>query len=358
MRRHRSLLATAAMLGVYFSGFLISSCDVPLDIKWIRQFGTTGDANDIAFAIVADSGSNVFVAGQTNGALPGRTNAGNADAFVRMLDSNGNEIWTHRFGTSANDAALTVFVDPSGNVYVAGFTQAIITGSKFFGGNGDAFLRKLDSNGNELWTRQFGSLLFERVFAIVGDNASVYLAGQVNGTLPGQTSAGGFDAFVKKYDAAGNEIWTQQFGTVQPTLPTGSRWFHQTCMSRDRPEHRLAENLSQAVPMPLSASSTRTAGRSGRASLGLLQTTWHLPSPPTLPGYTLPGRRPRLSRDKRAQEAVTGLSANTMQTGVRSGLDSLAPRQSTSRRRLSRTVRLCTRPGGPMARSPARTLRA
>src|SRR5215469_2719953 len=41
----------------------------------------------------------------------------------------------------------------------------------------------------------------------------VYLAGQVNGALPGQTSAGSYDAFAVKYDLSGNVLWTRQFGT-------------------------------------------------------------------------------------------------------------------------------------------------
>ena len=45
------------------------------------------------------------------------------------------------------------------------------------------------------------------------DSSGVYLAGYLLGTFPGQTSAGLFDAFVRKYDANGNEVWTRQFGT-------------------------------------------------------------------------------------------------------------------------------------------------
>ena len=32
--------------------------------------------------------------------------------------------------------------------------------------------------------------------------------------LPGQTSAGGRDTYLRKYDANGNEFWTRQFGTA------------------------------------------------------------------------------------------------------------------------------------------------
>jgi hypothetical protein len=48
----------------------------------------------------------------------------------------------------------------------------------------------------------------------VGSDGSVLVAGHTDGTLPGQSSAGGYDAFVRKYDAAGAEVWTRQFGSA------------------------------------------------------------------------------------------------------------------------------------------------
>src|SRR6185436_12944781 len=58
------------------------------------------------------------------------------------------------------------------------------------------------------WTRQFGTTgrSNDIAFAVATDGTgSSYVVGQVFGTLTGQTSAGASDAFVRKYDAAGNE---------------------------------------------------------------------------------------------------------------------------------------------------------
>jgi hypothetical protein len=40
----------------------------------------------------------------------------------------------------------------------------------------------------------------------------VYVVGQTMWALPMQTSAGFYDVFVRKYDLAGNGLWTRQFG--------------------------------------------------------------------------------------------------------------------------------------------------
>lgn len=176
---------------------------------WTRQFGTAGI--DFLYAISAhDSG--IYVAGATFGTFPGQSTAGLSDAFVRKYDFDGNELWTRQFGSPSFDLASGVSVDATG-VYVAGITTSTLPGQTGPGGT-DAFLRKYDVNGNELWTRQFGSPVVDHAYAVSAHPSGAYVAGLTNGTLPGQTSAGGFDAFVRKYDSSGNELWTRQFGTA------------------------------------------------------------------------------------------------------------------------------------------------
>lgn len=60
--------------------------------------------------------------GNTNGALPGQTNLGGEDAFVRKYDSGGNVVWTKQVGTSASDRFWSIAADATG-VYLAGRTE-------------------------------------------------------------------------------------------------------------------------------------------------------------------------------------------------------------------------------------------
>jgi hypothetical protein len=183
--------------------------------QWFRQFDSVvspSGHSDIAFA-VATSNGNIYVAGMTSGALPGQILAGSLDAFVRKYDANGNELWTRQFGTAVADSAEAISVDASG-IYVAGGTEGTLPGQVSSGGFHDAFVRKYDVNGNELWTRQFGTSDTEVADGIAVDASGIYVAGGTGGTFPGQSSAGGGDAFVRKYDLNGNEVWTRQFGTA------------------------------------------------------------------------------------------------------------------------------------------------
>ena len=89
------------------------------------------------------------------GTFPGETNAGGYDAFLWKYDPDGNFLWSHQFGTSNNDFCCGTATDPSG-VYVAGATDGTFPGETRAGGR-DAFLRKYDTEGNLRWTRQFGT---------------------------------------------------------------------------------------------------------------------------------------------------------------------------------------------------------
>ncbi len=182
------------------------------EIEWIRQFGSS--ASDFGFGISVDD-SGVYVVGDTKGALPGKSFAGGFnDAFVRKYDTAGTEIWTRQFGTSDNDALRAVAVDSTG-VYVAGDTGGSLPGQTNSGSATDAFVRKYDVGGTEVWTRQFGVSVFVTGNAIDVDATGVYVAGSVLlGALPSETNQGLFDAFVRKYDTNGNEVWTRQFGGV------------------------------------------------------------------------------------------------------------------------------------------------
>ena len=118
-----------------------------------------------------------YISGSTSGILGG-TNAGGLDAYLRKYDSAGNELWTRQFGTtSPDDFANSVAVDSLGGVYIGGYTSGDLGGTNH-GGESDAYLRKYDSAGNELWTRQFGSFTTDYGRSVAVDSVgSVVITG-------------------------------------------------------------------------------------------------------------------------------------------------------------------------------------
>jgi uncharacterized protein (TIGR03437 family) len=165
---------------------------------WMKQLG---DIEPWPAGLVADT-AGIYVLAATAG----------TGMIVRKLDRSGNELWTRQFSPGG---VLRGFGGAEG----AGFYAIVSLPEEGWAPS----LRKYDSGGNQLWAR---TIDIGDVYAkIAGDATGVYIAGKVpvqyppytlSPALPGQcSSGGGGDSFVRKYSAAGEELWTRQFGTSQ-----------------------------------------------------------------------------------------------------------------------------------------------
>ena len=96
-----------------------------------------------------DSSDNIYVTGYTTGGLDGNTNSGNDDLILVKYNSSGTKQWTKQLGTSSYDYGQGVTVDSSNNIYVVGETQGGLDGNTSSGGS-DLFLVKYNSSGNKL----------------------------------------------------------------------------------------------------------------------------------------------------------------------------------------------------------------
>jgi hypothetical protein len=182
-------------------------------VAWTRQFGTA--AEEINARVAVDAGGNVIVAGSTLGALEG-VNAGGYDGFVRKFDADGQTLWTRQFGSGGNDLIVAVAVEASGGIVVAGTTTGSLGGSP--ANVQDAFVRRLTPGGAEDWTVQFGSGAEDMVAGVAtGPGGRIAVAGGTLGDLAG-TNSGDYDAFVRVLEENGDEAWTRQFGTAQADL--------------------------------------------------------------------------------------------------------------------------------------------
>ena len=84
--------------------------------------------------------------GGTDGDLDGNTNLGSYDIFLVKYNSSGTKQWTKQLGTTSSDYGFGVTTDSSGNIYVTGYTSGNLDGNTSSGGK-DIFLVKYDSSG-------------------------------------------------------------------------------------------------------------------------------------------------------------------------------------------------------------------
>jgi outer membrane protein assembly factor BamB len=98
-----------------------------------------------------------------------------------------------------------------GAVYIGGETVGNLGGVQ--AGNGDAFLSKFDLAGQLLWTRQSGTAVSDHIRAVTtSPDGYVYAGGTTEGSFAA-TNAGETDVFLSKYDAAGSTLWSRQIGS-------------------------------------------------------------------------------------------------------------------------------------------------
>lgn len=216
----------------------VTKLDAAGHLLWAKSFGAF--AHDYGNGIALDPSGNVVVTGAFNGTVdfdPGPAvfnlnSGGGQHIYVLKLDADGNFIWAKNAGsTTQTAAALDVAVSLTGNVYVTGFfggTADFDPGAGIFNltsaGNGDAFVLKLNTAGNFVWAKRMGSSNIswsESGQGIEVDGAeNVYSSGVFYTTTdfdPGAgtfnlTSAGQYDIYYQKLDAAGNFVWAKKVG--------------------------------------------------------------------------------------------------------------------------------------------------
>ena len=193
-----------------FNDAFLTKYDASGKQLWVKQFGTSN--SEYALGISLDSNNNIYVTGWTLGSLPDNNNLGRYDAYIAKYDANGNQVWVRQFGTSDFDSAVRSQIDSSGNVYVTGYTNGFVLNGEIKGE--DAFIVKYDAEGNQLWIQQFGSSETDNAQEIsIDSNGNIYVTGYTDGSLLGNSNFGGRDAYITKYDADGNQLWIRQFGT-------------------------------------------------------------------------------------------------------------------------------------------------
>jgi hypothetical protein len=174
--------------------FVVKLGGADLSPKWTRNWGAAG--TDTAEGVDTDTNQNILLTGRFTGTVsfggPARVSKGGADAFVVKLDANGNWLWDRAFGAAGTQLGADVQVDGANNVVVAGGFDG--TNVDFGGpplsskGDWDIFLLKLDANGVHRWSKGFGgpSADFAEGVAVSGNGGIA-----ITGELVGPTDLGG-----------------------------------------------------------------------------------------------------------------------------------------------------------------------
>jgi hypothetical protein len=173
------------------SNAFISKFDRAGNPLWVRELSTS--EYDVATAVAADAAGNAYVSGFSFGTLPGQQPNLPRSAYLAKYDAAGNVDWIKQ-ESAASAFATKIALDGLGNVYFVGGDRRAL-------GN-DVLVNKYDESGVLQWSRSFGSPYSDYVSSVAADAlGNVFVGGE--GTEYD-------DAYVTKYDSAGNRQWTWQ----------------------------------------------------------------------------------------------------------------------------------------------------
>jgi hypothetical protein len=217
----------------------IQKMDATGNFLWVKAIISGVDwAHIQCFSITLDTFGNLYTIGHfgyTYDFDPGESIAnltsswGNIDIFIQKLDTDGNFIWAKSLVGNATEFGYGIVTDALGNIYTAGLFTSIIDldpgpdiSSFTSAGGNDAYVQKLDSEGNYIWGKTYGGAGGTYCESLAIDAAgNVYTSGTFEENEgdydPGDgiatlTTAGFWDIYVHKLDAEGNFVWVKSFG--------------------------------------------------------------------------------------------------------------------------------------------------
>jgi hypothetical protein len=169
-----------------------------------------------AQATAVDPSGNIYVLGNATGDFGSQINQGTQDVYLTKYDSAGNVVWQNLVGSAGSASGYGLALDPSGGVVISGASTADLSTTSVANGNNDSFVARYDTSGNQTWIKQIQTLATNQANAVSVDaSGNIYIGGSVSGGVigAGQTAQGGGDAYLAKFDAKGNLLAENQFGT-------------------------------------------------------------------------------------------------------------------------------------------------
>ncbi|MCD4774211.1 MAG: SBBP repeat-containing protein [Bacteroidales bacterium] len=170
-----------------FSTFLFAQTP---NWEWAIQAG--GEESDKITAITVDDYGNSYVTGKIKGSATLGTftlsSAGENNIFVAKIDAKGNWLWVTQTGDNDYINVSGIAIDDTGNCYITGgFLRTANFGSHSITAHSskkgdfdkvDAFVAKIDNNGNWKWAKKAGGSGSDEGYGISLDSfGNIYIIG-------------------------------------------------------------------------------------------------------------------------------------------------------------------------------------
>ncbi len=177
-----------------YDGYLLK-LDGSGNLKWQKTFG--GNQDDWFNCVRQTSDDGYIAVGWTYS-----YGQGLADVYVVKLDANGELTWEETYGGDGFDEGYYIEQTADGGFVIVGESNSFVSGPV------DVYVLKLDANGNLEWQKTYGSDGSDEAFCIRKTSDGGYIiAGRSDPQNPGM-----YDAYILKLDANGELTWQNTYG--------------------------------------------------------------------------------------------------------------------------------------------------
>lgn len=198
------------------SDFFVVKLGSGEDIQWKKTYG--GASTEEAFAIRQTLDSGYLIAGNTSSNNSGDVgiSKGNADAWVIKVDKQGNIVWQRNYGGSKGDGFSDLALTDDGGFIAVGKTSSRDGDITNYHGAGlsDGWVVRCNADGTIRWQKTYGGIDLDVIIKIakIGvDWITVGWTDSRDGDV-GQPK-GGYDGWALRIsDTDGTIVWKQNYG--------------------------------------------------------------------------------------------------------------------------------------------------
>jgi hypothetical protein len=154
-----------------------------------------GEEDEIFWAAEQALDGGFFLVGQT-----ASEGAGGLDFYIVRTDADGNELWSKAYGTSVTDRAFGIGITPDGGALISGFTGANHDTMDFL-------ILRINEDGRELWRRTIAGDRFDVAHDVLTlDDGGFVISGYTSSFSPGDQ-----DGFIMRLTESGRMLWLKTY---------------------------------------------------------------------------------------------------------------------------------------------------
>ncbi|MBM7607966.1 flagellin-like hook-associated protein FlgL [Lysinibacillus composti] len=184
-------------------------------LLWEKEYPQYYATNNI---VEAQDGNFIISGFATNGELTSDGMNKDNDVYLSKIDTSGNVMWERTFDYKDSDSSARLSSTSDGGFIMTGHSR-----NHQISSDEDAWILKLDANGDVEWKKNFNSskneILFEVQETVEGGYLAVGYTYSSDGTVP--VNQVNMDAWIIKLDSDGNTEWEKTIAGTKSDMFSG-----------------------------------------------------------------------------------------------------------------------------------------